>query len=889
MVLVKQWLSERFWRIPLWVWLLGLLVMSAAGWWQFVVPKPAPLAAPTAAPALALEGTPIPQPQAAITPANAAQVVQFAQFGEDTPRLVAVSPNGRWMAAGSSSGMAIYDTQTLSRTALLDTPFRIGVYQYSNLAIASDGATVAAIDGLYLWLRPANGDARLVTSDGNTSDDGFTSLVFSPDGTMLAASAGQDIRLFRASDGALLRSYKKNRGNERVLTFSPDGAWLLTYSGERVLIREIRSWWNPWPHANVTSLDTDVSAAAFSHDGTQLAVGTENGRVALRSFERGLLGDTRTVMNGMSSISSVAFAPDDHSLAIGALGNVMRLVNIPELGQTPRETTLLAHTRPLSATLIAAFAPDSTLATVALEPYGTAPFASAGRATLRRWRTNGEQLGEHVWGLQPAPAIRFTADEATTPFTLDYQTTQLGGSTYLMLGAGTPRLWQISAGIPPPLPEPGVRIIGGDLSGDGAMMAVVAANGTDVYLVRVADGALSQTIGNGLPVKHIVWMPDSATILLEDRHNTTLWNARDGTVIRTIAGEYAALAPNGALLAMKRDQRLSVWQINDGAIRYTVDVAASWINDAAFSPNGEMLAVGDRDGTVSLVNADTGTLLRRLPRQGEYISACTFTPDNATLACRANDDTVRLWSVANGTLLYALNTPGKSIDSFQIAPNGAILATASHTDSVRLWRIADGTLQQTIDDQNASIRFSADSTRMFTGYELVREWQIADGTKLRERISPAALSYSTPSPDGTLRLSAGIGVWRVADGAVVGPFTEPFGERVFAPDGQTFVTTESGGVAKLRRSANGVLLHTLQAPNYNGYMDAAVFAPDSATVAVGTREGNVHIWRVADGTLSQTLAVSEEAGGFFRDIESLVYAPDGQLLAVGTSRGRIFL
>lgn len=445
MAFSARWLRERVWYLPRWICLLGILVIGAAIWWQFFVPKPAPLAAPLAAAPLVLEGTPVPQPHAPITPDNAAHIVPLVQFGEDTPRLIVASPDNRWLAAGSPSGIAIYDSQTLSPTHLLNTPFLIGGTYRSNLAVASDGATVAAINGNDLWLRPASGTARLITNDGSTSDDDFTSLVFAPDSTMLAAAERMTIRLFRASDGALLRSYRQG-AREEVLAFSPDGAWLLTHTDTAVLMREVGNWWRFWSPIDVTPFDATPTSAAFSLDGARVAIGTDDGRVEVKRFEAGRLLDERTAISGLPPITGVAFAPDGWSLAVGAQGDVLRLVHVPEpTGYAALLATLPAHTRPLSATEIAAFAPDGTLTTVAFEPEGVAPNSTSNWTTMRRWHVpDGVQIGEHLWGQAPAPRIRFAHDDAPTAFRLDDQTTKLppdtGDTAYLELGVSPPPL-----------------------------------------------------------------------------------------------------------------------------------------------------------------------------------------------------------------------------------------------------------------------------------------------------------------------------------------------------------------------------------------------------------------------------------------------------------------
>jgi len=119
---------------------------------------------------------------AAISPDNAAQVVQLARWGKGTVNEVAHSPDGTLLAVASSLGIYLYDAQTLAEVRFIET------------------------------------------------EGGVGSVAFSPDEETLASGSGQEIRLWRVSDGTLLRTLEGHTHDVNSVAFSPDGATLASGS-----------------------------------------------------------------------------------------------------------------------------------------------------------------------------------------------------------------------------------------------------------------------------------------------------------------------------------------------------------------------------------------------------------------------------------------------------------------------------------------------------------------------------------------------------------------------------------------------------------------------------------------------------------------------------------
>jgi WD40 repeat protein len=76
----------------------------------------------------------------------------------------------------------------------------------------------------------------------------------------------------------------------------------------------------------------------------------------------------------------------------------------------------------------------------------------------------------------------------------------------------------------------------------------------------------------------------------------------------------------------------------------------------AYSPNGNLIAAGRRDGEIVLVDPSTGKVVRRLLGHRDPTHALTFTPDSKRLFSGGSGfrqtGMVRCWNLADGRVLY---------------------------------------------------------------------------------------------------------------------------------------------------------------------------------------------------------------------------------------------
>jgi eukaryotic-like serine/threonine-protein kinase len=278
---------------------------------------------------------------------------------------LALSPDGRTLAATHEKGITTWDTDSGAELGSLKLPIM------NSLFFSRDGDRLVAMkverDEIFL-IADASTSPRRVPLEGQSG--GEFAVVFSADGKSLAGGGNSLAPThWDSSTGRKLGEFSGKAGRVYGLVFSADGQSLI-FGGED---ERARSWHFGHKSESVSQLaghSAEVWGLAYTPDGTTLISAADDHSIKLWNARGGAL---RTTLKGHGAlVTSLAVSPDGKMLASASFDNKVRLWDLPD--GKPRDV-LSGHTDRVRAV---AFSPDGRV------------LASAGSdKTVRMWDLAG--------------------------------------------------------------------------------------------------------------------------------------------------------------------------------------------------------------------------------------------------------------------------------------------------------------------------------------------------------------------------------------------------------------------------------------------------------------------------------------------------------------------
>ena len=438
---------------------------------------------------------------------------------------IAFSPDGRTIAAaGVQVGVRIWDART---HAQISSPFGISGVTPDNLAFSPDGRILAGGGGeIALWNTTTR---KLVAAP---QDDWAWSVAFSPDGETIAAG-GLDgaVRLWnlhtRRRIGSALLSYPT--ASFGVIAFSGDGHTVAASTSEgKVWLWDTEHANSPGSDLNMTNADAalrfcdspatpcggdGISSITFSPDGTTITA--INDWPASSTWEvatRQQLGETTIIATDLANGDSGVL------VAHSADTRVTAEAHIPYMGATD-----ISWNRDTSGSVTAPGSPvDDFLNDLALSSDGE--ILAAGGFWLWFWDTAKGQQMAAKWSDPNKHFFRFER----LAFAPTGQILAAGGSD------GTVSFWDPWAHkqLGPPLQASRYGAITSlAYSPDGTLLATAS----DDWTIRLWDSQTHTEIGPPLqdsgPVESIAFSPDGRELASASLAAIRLWNTTTQTQI----------------------------------------------------------------------------------------------------------------------------------------------------------------------------------------------------------------------------------------------------------------------------------------------------------------------------------------------------------------------
>ena len=336
------------------------------------------------------------------------------------------------------------------------------------------------------------------------------------------------------------------------------------------------------------------------------------------------------------------------------------------------------------------------------------------------------------------------------------------------------------------------------------------------------------------------------------------------------------------------------------ALLFSIQTDMGEVSASAYSPDGRCVATGGADGSVRVLDAETGEQVIAMKNDdgAAHVRSVEWSPDGSRLASGGEDRTARIWDFETGTQLHVLSSSKGDVNEVRWSADGRMLAGACDSFA-RVWDADRGeevcafqvTTAAGSAEQINCVAWSPDGSQLATGSydDMVRVWDAATGEQVHllqghegnvtgVDWSACGRMLASCAEDQTVR------VWDAQTGDAAGVLVghaAPVSAVRWSPDSRRLASAGGDQIVRLWDVDEGKQIRAMKG-GHTQWIDGVAWSPEGKRVTTAGRDGVVGIW---DVTIDLTDASEETHApeGHTASVRSVAWSPDGTaLLSAGS-------
>lgn len=275
-------------------------------------------------------------------------------------------------------------------------------------------------------------------------------------------------------------------------------------------------------------------------------------------------------------------------------------------------------------------------------------------------------------------------------------------------------------------------------------------------------------------------------------------------------------SPDGVRLAAAGGTRAFTWDLQTGQLRTRFAGHSAQIDTVDFSPVGDQVLSGARDGTSRIWDAASRQQTRSFSAVPSQPNPATYSADGTKVFAGSGFSLPRLWEAVSGNELRTFPGHTGVVNAVALSPDGSRALTGGSDKTAILWNTETGERLFTFarhTDTIAAVAFSPDGTQALTASDdgSIRLWDVASGTEAAVLTQGSPVVSAAYSHDGKYIVSCGgwgpgtAYLWD-ASGALIRTFGQTNGDATtmngiaISPDRTLIATSHSDGQVRLWQS-----------------------------------------------------------------------------------------